>query len=122
MRKLLAALAITIFGLGVAPAQANEARKSVVLINTFTVPVEQIDATIAMWEIARDFLKTRPGYISTKLHRSLSPEAKYLLINVAQWESPEAYKAATVLMRKEANLPKIEGVVPGPGLYEVIRD
>ena len=95
MRKLLAALAITIFGLGVAPAQANEARKSVVLINTFTVPVEQIDATIAMWEIARDFLKTRPGYISTKLHRSLSPEAKYLLINVAQWESPEAYKAAT---------------------------
>ena len=84
--------------------------------------VEVIDDAIAMWETARDFLKTQPGYVSTKLHRSLSADARYLLINVAEWESPQAFKAATGLMRQKAILPRIEGVVPGPDLYKVIRE
>ncbi len=122
MKKLLAILAAVTLSLGMAPAQAEDHAKNVVLINTFTVPVEAIDEAITMWETARDFLKAQPGYISTKLHRSLSPDTKYLLINVAEWESPEAFKAATGLMQKKAILQRIEGVVPGPGLYKVIRE
>lgn len=39
-----------------------------------------------MWEMARDFLNDQTGYVSTKLHQSLSPDAKYLLINGAEWK------------------------------------
>ena len=122
MKKLFAILTVAVLGFASVPAQADDHSQNVILINAFTVPADKIDEAIAMWEMARDFLKEQPGYVSTKLHRSLSPDAKYLLINVAEWESPETYKAATGLMRKTADLPKIEGVVPGPGLYKVIRN
>ena len=122
MKSLTTFIAAILFSLSLVPAHADEQTENVVLINAFTVPAEKIDEAIAMWEMARDFLKEQPGYVSTKLHRSLSPDAKYLLINVAQWETSETYKAATSLMRKEASLPRIEGVVPSPGLYKVIRE
>lgn len=122
MSRFLAVITIIMASAGVLPAHADEPPKNVVLINAFTVPAEVIDEAIVMWETARDFLKTQPGYISTRLHRSISPDAKHLLINVAQWESPEAYRAATSLMRERNILPRIEGVIPGPGLYKVIRE
>ena len=122
MKKLLAAVTAIILSLGIATAQADDHAEGAILINTFTVPAEKIDEAISMWEQARDFLRTQPGYISTKLHRSLSPDARYQLINVAMWKSPETYKAATALMRETANLPRIEGVVPNPGLFKVIRE
>jgi len=93
----------------------------VILINPFVVPPGNLDETIRMWEQARDFLKQEPGYISTELHQSLAPDAPFQLINVAKWESAEAYTAATQKMRTEANLPRIEGVRPAPQLYNVIR-
>lgn len=100
---------------------AQESSGPVILINPFTVPSNTLDATIAMWEQARDFLQTQPGYVSTALHQSLTEDAQYRLINVAEWESAEAYMAATRRMRTEANLPRIEGVLPNPDLYTVIR-
>lgn len=93
----------------------------VVLINPFIVPEDKLDETIAMWEHARDFLQKEPGYISTALHQSRSSDAQFRLINVAQWESAESYRAATKKMHAQANLPGIAGVRPGPGLYDVIR-
>ena len=94
---------------------------AVVLINPFIVPENQLDDTIIMWEQARDFLQTQPGYISTELHQSLGPDAKFRLINVAKWESAEAFKTASKKMATEANLPKLEGVVASPALFKVIR-
>ena len=123
MKTLLSSIAaIAMLGLAPAAAQADEMSKNTVLINTFTVPADKLEETIVYWEQARDFLKEQPGYVSTKLHQSLSPDAKYLLVNVAEWTSPEAFKAANAQMQEKASLPKIEGVIPGPGLYRVIRN
>ena len=122
MRKLLAIITLATLSLGAEITKADGHSGNVVLINTFTVPVTAVDEAIEMWEMARDFLKDQPGYVSTKLHKALAPDAKYLLINVAEWESAETFKTATGLMQKEAGLPRIDGVVPGPGLYKVIRE
>ena len=103
-------------------AKAKMSKQStIVLINPFVVPADKLDETITMWELARDYLQTQPGYISTALHQSLAPDATYRLINVAEWESADAFKAATAKMNAEADLPKVEGVVAGPDLYSVIR-
>ena len=104
------------------PAPADEHAEGVVLINPFVVPPDALDETIAMWEQARAFLATQPGYISTKLHRAVSPDAQYLLINVANWESIETFQAAIAAMQQQAALPKIAGVIPAPQLYKVIRE
>ena len=106
----------------VGPAHADEHADGVVLINPFIVPPEALDETIAMWEQARAFLAAQPGYISTKLHQAVSPEARYLLINVANWESIETFQAAIAALRHQAELPKIAGVIPAPQLYKIIRE
>ena len=66
----------------------------VVLINAFEVPDGQDEAFLQAWERTRAFLSTQEGYLSTRLHRSLSPSAEFRFVNVARWESPQAFQAA----------------------------
>ena len=96
-------------------------KNEITLINPFVVPEAKLDETIDMWLQARDFLQMQPGYISTELHQSVAPDATFRLINVAKWESPETFKAATAKMNAEAGLPRIEGLVPNPALYTVAK-
>ena len=95
---------------------------AVTLINPFEVPADKLDEAIAMWEQARDYLMQQPGYISTELHQAMAPDAPFPLVNVAKWESIEAFMSATKNMQAEGNIPRIEGVRGGPQLYTVIRN
>ncbi|MBX2821213.1 MAG: antibiotic biosynthesis monooxygenase [Rhodothermaceae bacterium] len=65
---------------------------------------------------------SEPGYVSTKLHRSLDPNAKFSFVYIAEWESMDAFLAAL-------NNEEIKSVGEGfptemphyPAPYEVIR-
>lgn len=92
----------------------------VTLINVFEVPEGALDEAIAMWTKSRDFLQTQPGYVSTALHQSIAPDAKFALINIAIWESAEAFEAATAAMRANGAAPQIDGLSFTPGLYTVV--
>ncbi|MEL7525257.1 MAG: antibiotic biosynthesis monooxygenase family protein [Pseudomonadota bacterium] len=120
--RTLTALAL-VGSLTGAPAMSAdiETKDPVTLINAFEVPADQVTDTIIFWEKARDFLKEQPGYISTRLHQALGPDAKFQLINVAQWESPEAFRAATQKMRESLKMPEGRGPVFHAALYRVIR-
>ena len=93
----------------------------VTLINSFEVPTGQLKESIKYWEDCRDFLKVQPGYISTKLHQSIKEDARFLLVNVAIWESPKAFKEATKKMQKAIGTPPVVGLKPNASLYTVIR-
>lgn len=101
-------------------AALAEDAKDVTLINVFEVPQDQYEAAIDLWTQSRDFLQKQPGYISTALHKSLSPDAKFQLINIAKWESADAFKAATKAMRETSGIKPVEGLKYTPGLYQVI--
>ena len=91
----------------------------VTLINPFEVPEGRDEEFLAAWDGARDFLKTQDGYLSTRLHRSLAPGADFRFVNVAQWASAEAFRAATA--RPEFR----DQAIPFPfhaALYEVVRE
>lgn len=118
----ISAVAIAIALTGVNFMTAHSANEPVILINPFVVPSGSEDDAISMWKTARDFLAQQPGYISTKLHRSLSSDAKYALVNVAQWESIDAFRAATAAMRDSGTVPRIKGVAGDPQLYQVIAE
>src|SRR2546423_11663139 len=90
----------------------------VVLINAFEVPAGEDEAFLVSWERSREFLATQPGSLSTRLHRSLSPTADFRFVNVALWESADAFRAATSQPEFRDN--------PNPyrfhaSLYEVVR-
>lgn len=98
------------------------ASKHITLINSFEVPPGKVAESIKYWEDCRDFLKVQPGYISTKLHQSIKEDARFLLVNVAIWESPKAFMDATKKMQKAIGAPPVEGLKPNASLYTVIRE
>jgi heme oxygenase (mycobilin-producing) len=90
-----------------------------VLINAFEVPEGDDEAFLRAWEGARAFLSAQPGYLSTRLYRSLSPNADFRFVNVALWQSPQVFQAA-ISQPEFRNAP-----VPfasHASLYEVVRE
>lgn len=94
----------------------------ITLINPFEVPEGKLEESIIYWEACRDFLKKEPGYISTKLHKSIKEGSKFELINVAVWESPKAFTEASQKMSKELGIPPTEGLKANPSLYTAISE
>jgi heme oxygenase (mycobilin-producing) len=92
---------------------------SVVLINAFEVPASEDEAFLAGWEKAREFLRTQEGYLSTRLHRSIAPNADFRFVNVARWESADAFRAALAQPGfRAASIP----FTSHASLYEVVRE
>ncbi|MCK7612455.1 antibiotic biosynthesis monooxygenase family protein [Roseibium sediminicola] len=116
----LAAILIATTGT-TAMATDPAAGKPVTLINVFEIPEGQLDQTIAFWEKARNFLKKQPGFLDTSLHQSLSPDARFQLVNVARWQSPAAFQAAIEKMQKSDLGGGMRGAVFHAALYRVIR-
>jgi heme-degrading monooxygenase HmoA len=91
----------------------------VVLINAFEVPEGEDEAFLEGWERSREFLSAQEGYLSTELHRSLSPSADFRFVNVALWASPQAFQAATSQPEfRNASVPYRFHA----SLYEVMRE
>src|SRR5919108_1982722 len=67
----------------------------VVLINAFEVPAGDEQAFERGWDQVHDFLMSQDGYRSSQLHRSVGPNADFRYVNVAVWDSKEAFQAAT---------------------------
>jgi hypothetical protein len=120
---LLGALALPACAPAPAPRSVvPDAARTVVLINPFVVPEGKEAEAVAFWEEARDVLAAQPGFVSTRLHRALDPGATYGLVNVAEWESVEAFRAATQKMREELPAPGVAGLAFDPALYVVVRE
>jgi heme oxygenase (mycobilin-producing) len=60
----------------------------VVLVNAFEVPDGQEERFLADWQHAADWMRQQPGFISSRLHQSLDPEAEFRYVNVAEWSPP----------------------------------
>lgn len=68
--------------------------KDVVLINAFGVPQGKEDEFLSLWNHAAGMLTDKEGFIESRLHRSLGPDARYRFVNMAKWASPAAFQAA----------------------------
>jgi heme-degrading monooxygenase HmoA len=66
----------------------------VTLINVFEIPPEEVDVFIAGWTERARIMSTHSGFRDTQLHRALSPQGRFQLVNVAHWDSAESYAAA----------------------------
>ena len=72
----------------------EEDMSNVVLINPFEVPKGKEDEALQMWKRAADFLRRQPGFISTKLHKTIEPNARFHLVNIAEWETVAHFQSA----------------------------
>lgn len=67
----------------------------ITLINVFEIRADDVDRFLQEWHQRAAFLGRQPGFRSLRLHRALSPDSRFQLVNVAEWDSAEALKAAT---------------------------
>ena len=93
--------------------------QGVVLINPFEVPPENDDEFLKGWERAANYMRRQPGFISSRLHRALSPEARFRFINVAEWESPQHFQAA--VDNEEFRRMAARSAPNYPALFETVR-
>ena len=95
---------------------------NITVINPFEVPQGREDEALSMWEAFAEYFRKQPGYISTKLHKAINPDAKFHLVNIAEWESVEAFQAALSNPELQNIAKDLPSDIPHyPGLYEVIR-
>jgi heme-degrading monooxygenase HmoA len=64
----------------------------VILVNTFRVAAEDAEQLLNAWAADAAYLKTKPGFISTQLHRGIAGSGVFF--NYAIWESVEAFRNA----------------------------
>jgi heme oxygenase (mycobilin-producing) len=101
--------------------EPTEPMTSAILINPFEVPDDVgDDEFLAGWDEAAAFLRDQPGFIGSRLHRSVGPDARFRYINVAEWETPESFRAAVSSetfrrMAADVTTPNF------PALYAVVR-
>lgn len=97
-------------------AQLETDAAPVTLINKLTAPPEQAVALLAAWAEDAQFMKTQPGFISTQLHRGIGGSGVF--VNVAEWESVAAFRAAFSHPEFRARLAKYPpGVLAAPHLF-----
>lgn len=91
----------------------------VVLINALEVPEGDDETFLGGWDRANAYLSTQDGYRSTRLHRSLSPNADFRFVNVALWDSPQAFQGA--ISSREFGTANVAFPFH-VSLYEVVRE
>jgi heme-degrading monooxygenase HmoA len=68
---------------------------TITLINIFEIDPGDLEPFLRGWQERAQFLSEQPGFRSFRLHRALSPDSRFQLVNVAERDSPEALHAAT---------------------------
>jgi heme-degrading monooxygenase HmoA len=64
------------------------------LINCFEVPPGRDEQFLSRWQEINAHMAAKPGYLGHRLHRSLSPDARFRFVNYVEWESPAHLSAA----------------------------
>ncbi len=96
----------------------------VTLINVFEVPAGHVAAFIVQWRERAALMSTKPGFVDSRLHRALSSQTRFQLVNVAHWDSREAYQAATADTEFQERItaaladPRVP-ISANPALYQV---
>jgi heme-degrading monooxygenase HmoA len=68
--------------------------KIVTLINCFEIPAGRENEFFGLWQQVNAYMQTKPGYLGHTLYRSLTPDASFRFVNVADWASAESFQAA----------------------------
>lgn len=95
---------------------------SIIVINPIEIPKGKEKEALAIWDRYAEYFGKQPGFIGTKLHRSVDPKAKFHLINVAEWKNGEDFLRAL-------NSQEIKNIGTGfpkdmphyPSMYQIIR-
>jgi heme oxygenase (mycobilin-producing) len=95
-----------------------------IFVNAIEIPADQIDAFLSGWQERAGFMRRQPGFRDYRMLRALSPDSRFQLINVARWDTPEAFHEAAANPEFREQLQALNAnpefkVAANPGMYRV---
>lgn len=92
-------------------------------VNCFEVPAGREDEFLARWAEVNAYMRAKPGFVSHRLHRSLSPDARFRFVNYVHWDTVEDWQAAhDEGFRRLVSQPGWAGFTSTHALYEVVHE
>jgi hypothetical protein len=89
------------------------------LVNLFTVAAEEEEGFVARFKATTERVGRPPGFGGTNLHLNTGVgDQTYRFVNLADWESAEAWRAALPKILEGAG--GLGGAIPKAALYESI--
>ncbi|MEV5012816.1 antibiotic biosynthesis monooxygenase family protein [Streptomyces sp. NPDC055692] len=93
---------------------------SVTLVHVFEVPEGREQEFFDGWRALTEALNPAPGYHGTRLLRRTADQVgRFAFVNIASWESKDAWQAGVNTDEFRALLPAMKDFVGVPGIYEV---
>ncbi|HVZ52087.1 MAG TPA: antibiotic biosynthesis monooxygenase [Pseudolabrys sp.] len=65
-----------------------------VFVNCFEVPAGREDEFVALWDEVNRYMREKPGFVSNRLHRAVTPQSRYQFINYVEWATVEHWRGA----------------------------
>ena len=91
----------------------------VILVNTFKVAPADVEELLQAWAADAALLKSKPGFISTQLHRGIAGSSVFL--NTAVWESVGAFRNAFADPAFQASFARYpDSTVASPHLFQKV--
>ncbi len=91
------------------------------VIVAYEVAHEDCERFLDSWEKADAYLKDQPGYVSTALHRAVSANPDFRFVNIACWESEDAFRKATQSLEFREASGRLEPFNIHASVYDVVR-
>ena len=95
----------------------------IVVINLISMPAAAADVFVEAWPANSARLRDAPGFRGTRLLRALSPDDPYQVVNVAQWDSVEQWRAALSAVQSDSDRRRqaeTTGMEPRHFFYRVV--
>ena len=100
-------------------AQFEEDVGPVVLLNKFTVKLEDVDKFMKVFSDTTAMFRQQPGFISAQLHRGIGNSTTFF--NYVIWESAQHFKRAFERQEFRANMAEVlPNVVMSPHLFKKV--
>lgn len=96
----------------------------ITLINVFEIPAELVDDFVEKWQEGAAVMAAQPGFRDARLHKAVSSDSRFQLINVAHWDTQVHLTAALAnpafqnAVAANAHLP----MSATPGVYRIAAE
>jgi heme-degrading monooxygenase HmoA len=99
----------------------------VTLINAFTVPPDEWERFLHRWTDSARIMAAQPGFIRSRMYRSLVDEVELRFINIAEWDSGTTLDAAHANPHWRASIQRVRDdpelhITARPVVYQVAID
>ncbi len=95
----------------------------ITVINLIAMPAATADAFVAAWPANSASVRDAPGFRGTRLLRATSPDDPYQVVNIAQWDSIEQWRAALAAVQpneEQRQQAEAAGIKPQHFFYQVV--